>query len=105
MNLSTSRIMMMSALIIMTERLHRCLVLQQKVVMIGRRRVGRNQAENIAEIPIVLAAATLVTMNHHRALPHPAHPVMQAHLVMIAGPGRSTARGVEEIGIMIETVS
>ena len=95
--------MMMSALIIMTERLHRCLVLQQKVVMIGRRRVGRNQAENIAEIPIVLAATTLVTMNHHQALPHPAHQLMKAHLVMIAGPGRSTARGIEEIGTMIDT--
>ena len=103
MNLSTSRIMMMSALIITTERLHQCLVLLQKVVMIGRRRLGRNQAENIAEIPIILAATTLVTMNLHRALPHPAHQVMIAHPVMIAGPGRSTARGVEEIGMMIDT--
>ena len=71
--------------------------------MIGRRRVHRNQAENIAEILIVLAATTLVTMNLQQALPHPAHPVMKAHPVMIAGPGRSTARSEEEIGIMIET--
>ena len=88
---------MMSALIIVAERLHQCLVLQQKVVMIGRRRVGRNQAENITEIPIVLAATTLVTMNLQRAHPHPAHPVM------IAGQERSITRGVDKIGMMITT--